>query len=90
MTFDESTTAITRIACAQSDLLDYTGHVVAGMRVTTRRALVAEIQALRSSVGWSPLDMAGRIHPHNAWDALCVRRINGERTDDTARCRVCR
>lgn len=60
MTFAETVAATTRIACAQSELLDHTGHVQRGMARATSTALVAEINALRAQVGWKPLDMTGR------------------------------
>lgn len=45
---------------AQNELLDYTGHVKAGITPSRRRALVATIQAERAALGWRPLDMSGR------------------------------
>lgn len=60
MTFDESTRAITRIACLQNELLDHTGHVTRGMSRDDRRITLDEIQRLRAKVGWKPLDMTGR------------------------------
>jgi hypothetical protein len=59
-TFDESTRRITRIANAQNELLDHSGHVWAHLCVSRRRALVTEINRLRGSVAWKPLDMRGR------------------------------
>lgn len=60
MTFDESTRVITRIGIAQAELLDHSGHVARGLSRVAARELVAEIDALRGSVGWAPLDMGGR------------------------------
>lgn len=62
MTFEESTTCITRIANLQSTLLDHTGHVYRGTPRAEARSLVAEINSLRERVGWRPLDMTGRWH----------------------------
>jgi hypothetical protein len=60
VTFAESTSAITRIARLQSELLDYTGHVTRGMSRDDARIALDEIQRLRARVGWQPLIMAGR------------------------------
>lgn len=59
-TFDTSTAAITRIANAQAELLDHTGHVWQHLSDTQARRLVAEINRLRQSVGWARIDMTGR------------------------------
>ena len=59
-TFEESTKSITRICNAQNELLDHTGHVWPHLNVTRRRVLVTEINNLRVSVGWRPLEMRGR------------------------------
>jgi hypothetical protein len=60
MTFDESTSAITRIACMQNRLLDHSGHVTRGRSRDDTRIDLGEIQRLRGKVGWKPLDMTGR------------------------------
>lgn len=54
------TTAITRIVVAQAELLDYTGHVNRGLPRVAARRLVEEINSLRATVGWPPLNMTGR------------------------------
>jgi hypothetical protein len=60
LTFDQSTAAITRIANAQTELLDYTGHVNRGLPRAQARELILEIGRLRALVGWKSLDMTGR------------------------------
>lgn len=60
MTFDQTTSHITRIANLQIQLFDHTGHVRRGTSRDDRRMLVDEIQRLRALVGWGPLDMTGR------------------------------
>jgi hypothetical protein len=60
MTFDESTSIITRIGCLQAQLLDHSGHVTRGLSLDDRRIILDEIQRLRARVGWQPLDMTGR------------------------------
>jgi hypothetical protein len=51
MTFDESTSAITRIARLQAMLLDHTGHVVRGQSRDDTRITLDEIQRLRGPRG---------------------------------------
>lgn len=58
--FDEDTSAITRIARLQNQLLDHTGHVARGRSRDDTRIDLDEIQRLREKVGWKPLDMTGR------------------------------
>ena len=60
MTFRESSYYMSRIACLQADLLDYTGHVTRGLSRDDRRIMLDEIQRMRALVGWRPLDMTGR------------------------------
>jgi hypothetical protein len=59
-TFDEVTRIITRIVRLQNSILDHTGHVIRGTSRDDLRITVDEIQRLRESIGWGPLDMAGR------------------------------
>lgn len=49
-----------RIVCAESDLLDHSGHVRSGLTARARQDLVREIQVLRAANGWGPLNLAGR------------------------------
>lgn len=60
MTFDDHTATITRIVQLQNSILDHSGHVIRGTPRVSLRATVDEIQRLRESVGWEPLDMTGR------------------------------
>jgi len=60
MTLEAATTASTTLSKLQSQLLDYTGHVNKELPATKRIALVSQIQGIRKSRGWSPLDMSGR------------------------------
>lgn len=60
LTFHEGTTVITRIALAQVELLDHTGHVIRGLPRKRAKSLVARINEDRLAVGWKPLDMQGR------------------------------
>jgi hypothetical protein len=76
MTFEETTTCLTRIANLQAQLLDYTGHVTRGMSRDDQRITLDEIQRLRESVGWPPLDMVGRYRRRPA--------IHAEEADDFA------
>jgi hypothetical protein len=60
MTFEETSSVITRIARMQNGLLDHTGHVQRGQSRDDVRITLDEIQRLRARVGWKPLDMTGR------------------------------
>ena len=60
LTLSQAVEASTALAAAQAQLLDYSGHIRAGIGRRRQRELVREIQALRASLGWKPLDMAGR------------------------------
>lgn len=48
------------IARLESLLLDYSGHVHAGLSAGRRRVLVREVTRLRAENGWKRLDMRGR------------------------------
>ena len=60
MSFDSTTKAITRTANLQSQLLDYTGHVVRGTSRAHAAVLLAGVQSARAEAGLKPLDMTGR------------------------------
>lgn len=60
MTFDERTAAITRIAVAQNELLDHSGHVRSELDEQAARRLLREINQLRRQVAWPALSLRGR------------------------------
>lgn len=60
MSLSDTSARDASIVGLQAELLDHSGHVNRGLTRERARALVEEINALRTANGWKPLDMTGR------------------------------